>query len=294
MKLWERFTKEEIFQLAEESTLRKELCMKLGYCDYDSRVIKALLKKYPDLDLSHMTEGQLIDMSGKRFGRLLVLDYVGSKSRRSLWRCKCDCGKETIVQGSNLRQGDTTSCGCLWHEKFTKSSFQDLTGQHFGELIVISRDETRPQGHQLPVYWTCECSCGKRISVLAENLRSGNSQSCGCKRISHGENKIQEILKEEGIPFIKEYKFSDLKDKRPLSFDFIIFKDEKPKYAIEFQGIQHFQSIEIFGGEETFMQQQKRDNMKREYCRNNDILLIECNYNDTDKEIREKLSVIKI
>lgn len=241
-----------------------------------------------------MTAGIIKDMAGQRFGRLLVLRYAGSKNGKAAWYCKCDCGNETIVTGDNLRQGITSSCGCLWHEKFTKARFQDLTGQHFGELTVIKRDETRPQGHQLPVYWICKCSCGKEISVLAENLRSGNSQSCGCKRKSHGENKIQDFLNKKKITFIKEYKFQDLKDTRALPFDFIIFENEKPKYAIEFQGIQHFQPVDFFGGEKGFIEQQRRDNIKREYCKNNNIILIECNYDDADEDIEKKLSIIKI
>jgi hypothetical protein len=54
-----------------------------------------------------------IDMAGRRYGRLIAEDTVGrTKSRRSLWRCICDCGNETVVQGGNLVNGHTTSCGC--------------------------------------------------------------------------------------------------------------------------------------------------------------------------------------
>jgi hypothetical protein len=50
-----------------------------------------------------------IDISGKRFGRLVVQDWAGS----SRWRCLCDCGKETLVLTANLNRGNTTSCGCI-------------------------------------------------------------------------------------------------------------------------------------------------------------------------------------
>jgi hypothetical protein len=54
----------------------------------------------------------LIDLVGKRFGRLLVEARVGREGTPH-WRCRCDCGKESIVAGGNLRNGHTTSCGCL-------------------------------------------------------------------------------------------------------------------------------------------------------------------------------------
>ena len=64
---------------------------------------------------------QLIDLTGKRFGRLTVIKRDGSHVRadgqsRPTWRCRCDCGNETIVIGANLRTGFTRSCGCLRKE----------------------------------------------------------------------------------------------------------------------------------------------------------------------------------
>jgi hypothetical protein len=57
---------------------------------------------------------RLIDMVGMRFGKLVVIERAGSdKYHKPLWRCKCDCGAETIVLGGVLRRGDSRSCGCL-------------------------------------------------------------------------------------------------------------------------------------------------------------------------------------
>ena len=54
-----------------------------------------------------------IDLIGKRFGRLTVIEYSGTKHGQCLWKCVCDCGKVKIVYGNNLRNGVTKSCGCL-------------------------------------------------------------------------------------------------------------------------------------------------------------------------------------
>lgn len=53
------------------------------------------------------------DLTGKRFGRLVVKRLIGSNNERvSVWECECDCGKITKVRGSSLVSGKTTSCGC--------------------------------------------------------------------------------------------------------------------------------------------------------------------------------------
>ena len=58
---------------------------------------------------------KLIDLTGQRFGRLVVIKRVGSqgKSGMATWQCRCDCGNETVVRSDCLRKGTTVSCGCF-------------------------------------------------------------------------------------------------------------------------------------------------------------------------------------
>ena len=61
-----------------------------------------------------------IDLTGQRFGRLVVIslnEEVSKQKKCSYWNCKCDCGNETIVLGKYLRKGRTQSCGCYKNEK---------------------------------------------------------------------------------------------------------------------------------------------------------------------------------
>lgn len=53
---------------------------------------------------------------GKRFGMLTVLEYAGKRDGMHRWRCRCDCGKESIVGQTLLQSGKTKSCGCLQKE----------------------------------------------------------------------------------------------------------------------------------------------------------------------------------
>lgn len=64
----------------------------------------------------------------------------------------------------------------------------DITGQRFGSLVVIERDE-RPGGRN-GVYWVCRCDCGNLKTAAAGSLRSGKIKSCGCRVKNKHRNEI--------------------------------------------------------------------------------------------------------
>lgn len=71
-----------------------------------------------------------IDLTGQRFGRLVVVEETGRASgNKVLWRCVCDCGNETVVRGICLRSGHTASCGCL-HAKACRDQFTTHSGRY--------------------------------------------------------------------------------------------------------------------------------------------------------------------
>lgn len=102
------------------------------------------------------------DRTNIKYGKLTAIEYLG----KSMWRCKCDCGNEKIVYGGHLESGHTKSCGCY------RSPRADLTGEKFGRLTV---QEWAGNGK-----WKCLCECGNTILVQTDNLKSGNTKSCGC------------------------------------------------------------------------------------------------------------------
>ncbi len=100
---------------------------------------------------------------------------------------------------------------------------------------------------------------------------------------SRGEIKIREILEEAGLDFKMEYIFPDLKTSngRPLRFDFVVFDDDgKIDFLIEYQGKQHYEPSNKFGGKRGFFQQQYNDNQKRRFCALHDLKLIEIPYTE--------------
>ena len=69
--------------------------------------------------------GKRIDLTGQRFGRLVVEGFAyADKCRRSMWKCRCDCGKEKIVAMQPLRDGRIKSCGCEKAERCKKLKFK--------------------------------------------------------------------------------------------------------------------------------------------------------------------------
>lgn len=127
------------------------------------------------------TMSKCIDLVGKRYGKLTVIERKGStegKCKHALWLCHCDCGNDTITTTGRLNSGITQSCGCLIKEK-AKRKITDLTGQKIGRLTVIERDCRKTKY----VMWICKCDCGNIISCRSSNLINKKSTSCGCKRI---------------------------------------------------------------------------------------------------------------
>lgn len=230
-----------------------------------------------------------INLVGQKFGKLLVLekDLETTQShgnKQIYWKCRCDCGTIKSVQGSSLRSEHTRSCGCLQKEVASKNTLKDLTGQCFGYLTVLKRDESKPKGHQKKAYWICQCECGKQISVISDSLLSRHTNSCGCKNFSRGENKIKEILREEEINYKAQFTFSDLQNHNtPLRFDFAIFENNKIKCLIEYQGQQHYERVPFLQSEEKYQTQITNDILKRQYCKQNNLKLIEISYKDFNK-----------
>ncbi len=109
------------------------------------------------------------------------------------------------------------------------------------------------------------------------NLISGSICKL-CKSSSKGESKVENILIEKKVKYIKEKTFENCRGiKRPLPFDFYL-----PDYniCIEFDGVQHYKPIERFGGIEGFNEVVKNDNIKTNYCLSNNIKLIRISYKD--------------
>ena len=117
---------------------------------------------------------KVIEMAGKQFGHWFVLSRApqntSSNNKQALWNCRCDCGAERVVAGTELRLGRSTNCGC-WKRK-------DHAGEKHGLLTVLSRHTGLHESG--PTKWLCKCDCGNEFVVSQSALLTGNTRSCGC------------------------------------------------------------------------------------------------------------------
>ena len=238
------------------------------------------------------------NMIGKKFGKLTVIKRSGSHitpsgQKKPLWLCKCDCGNEKIVQSQDLKTGHTKSCGCM-STKQKGSGLIDLTGKRFGKLTVVKRVEDyvyKSKNRELITSprWLCKCDCGNIIIVQGGNLREGNTTYCGCKKNnSNGESLIANFLTKHNIKFLREYSFNDLRNKSGnlLRFDFAILdKNNQIIMLVEYQGKQHYIDCGSFGS----YQRKYSDEMKRNYCKTNNIFLYEIKYDENLNDVLQKL-----
>lgn len=94
---------------------------------------------------------------------------------------------------------------------------------------------------------------------------------------SQGEKEVLRILKNNNINYQTQKTFINCKSKRSSKFDFYL-----PEYnlAIEYDGRQHFEKVDAWGGDSTLKQIQYRDNIKTNYCYDNDIILCRIRYDE--------------
>lgn len=85
------------------------------------------------LMIKKLTESNRIDITNKRFGKLVAIKMIGrDKYNSELWECKCDCGSKHTVYKNNLLKGHTKSCGCM------NSTFEKMWRLFFAKTILIT------------------------------------------------------------------------------------------------------------------------------------------------------------
>ena len=171
------------------------------------------------------------------------------------------------------------------HKKQLKplSQFLKEVKQIHGDKYDYSKVEYL--GRNIPILIKCN-ECGKIFKMRPfQHLRGQGCLYCH-KIMSKGERKIAKLLKKYNVEYITQKRFEDCKDKHCLPFDFYL-----PDYniCIEYQGKQHYGLSTLFDKTvKSFEERQKRDQIKREYCKNHNIKLIEIRY---DENIEEKLEL---
>lgn len=125
-----------------------------------------------------------------------------------------------------------------------------------------------------PLKW--ECQCGNIFEMSVEVFKQGKIRCNSCtNKDSELELLVSKWLDENKIDYVREYRFSDCKDKRCLPFDFKIEINGRIR-LIEIDGIFHYEKQ--YNDSERFELQQRHDRIKNEYCISNNIKLLRIPY----------------
>lgn len=187
------------------------------------------------------------------------------------WDYKAKSTSDTVVLKNNYLGkifDNTWFCSSYFRGDNQGHSFYICINQFTGETHTFRSDRLYQMGCNDELAYTTQ-SNQKEYSFEDESS-DGSSESSG-------ETAVRKWLEDNHIPFEQEYTFDNLRgDKGLLRFD---FKIKNHPVVIEFQGRQHYQPVDFFGGEAQFIKQQKYDNIKKIYCKANKIDLIEVPYN---------------
>ena len=134
------------------------------------------------------------DKPGMRYGRWTLLEEVKTGKPSTHWLCRCDCGIEKVVCQNDLRNNRSQSCGCLRNEMTRKRNVKRELGKRYGHLLVVSKSN-KVVNHC--IHWVCKCDCGATTVVAGQDLRSGQTKSCGCVTgKGHRANNFYQILRD--------------------------------------------------------------------------------------------------
>lgn len=82
--------------------------------------------------------GSFIDITGQRFGKLVVMAFAETKNKKVYWHCQCDCGNECVVRSDQVRSGHTKSCSC-WRREIVTTHGESNTSEWWAWVSMRAR-----------------------------------------------------------------------------------------------------------------------------------------------------------
>lgn len=172
-------------------------------------------------------------------------------------------------------------CDRCYRRLSTKESFIEAAIKVHGNKYDYSKVNYKNNNTKV------EIICPKHGSFWSTPGNHLSGKSCFKCQSSKGEKKIRELLTGMNIEFVEQKRFKDCRDKNPLPFDFYL-----PNYnmCIEYQGEQHYIPVKHGNMSQKIMKEnlkkvQKRDKIKRQYCKENSITLLEIKYTDIIEKV---------
>jgi hypothetical protein len=212
-------------------------------------------------------------------------DVTALSNKKVWWKCdKHDDHEWESTISNKTRNSIHMGCPCCAGNKVVLSTCLATTHPNIIEKWHPTKNSITPFdisfGSSKRIWWKCNNNHEwiATVNWMVDCTEKGGN-GCPLCNESVGEKKIKNILDTLGINYEVQKRFEDCKHKRTLPFDFYLPNNNM---LIEYDGIQHFKSIEIFGGSDGLKQTEKRDKIKNEYATKNNIHLLRIPYTKFD------------
>lgn len=220
--------------------------------------------------LRRTTEKVKSEISKIENGRYeLVGDYKNQRTPILIYDSKCggifETKYEKFIKFKRCNNCNPNISIQLTHEEYERK-IQKVHGDEYNILGKYKNSRSNIKVKHI--------KCGKTFYPNARNLARGmGCPFCNKSNSSKGAKKIAEILEKLKVDFIREFPIkTSRRQKRFYRFDFAIFNEKDDIIAvIEYDGKQHFEPVDFFGGNKGLKETQKRDKKKNEYCYKNNI-----------------------
>lgn len=216
------------------------------------------------LKTTHEFKQKVYQLTGHEYS--IQSEYIGHHKPISIKHETC--GRVYKVAPSDFLKGRRCK-RCIFNDKKKTnkawvSQVELLTGNEYNFLDTYQGDSIKLRYKH---------SCGGIHTVTPNNFINGSR--CPLCQESSGESNIRLFLSRQDIIFQPQATFPGLTWEKPLKYDFYL---PGHKMLIEFQGIQHYEPVDLFGGKESFKLQCLKDNVKRQYAKKAGLKLIEISY----------------
>lgn len=188
------------------------------------------------------------------------------------------CGRKVWISPDNFLTGHR--CG------HCSGKYNLTTEEYVGRVKGLVGKEYKVIGEYVNTYTKIAIKhvvCGYVWKVLPNNFVRVGTRCPKCNE-SKGEKRIANYFDYSFYNYKTQYRIDECRYKLPLPFDFAIFHKDELLCLIEYEGEQHFEPVDVWGGESNLKVIQKRDEIKRDYCKSNNIPLIEIPYWEEDIE----------
>lgn len=211
------------------------------------------------------------EVHGNKYDYSLT-EYKGSDNKVTII-CK-EHGKWKQFASSHLKGHNCPRCS--GNSGLTKEEFVEKAIKKHGEIYNYDKVNYVNAHQKIKI----ECAVHGFFKQAPTDHIYSNGKGCPKCKETTGERKIRLYLESQGINYKYQKRFKDCNHKTTLPFDFYL---PDSKTLIEFDGIQHFEPVSIWGGEKALKSQQKRDEIKNEFALDNNYKLIRINYLELKK-----------